>query len=96
MVTLIATLKAKPGKESLLYEECKRMEKLVKENEPNCVLYVPHISAEDAAEVTFLEKYVDQEAFDTHAASPYFQAFAAKFEELLGAPLQLKFLKDLD
>lgn len=95
MVTLIATLKAKAGKEQLLYEECAKISELVKANEPGCLLYVPHVSLADPAEVTFFEKYVDQEAFDKHAATPYFQSFAAKLDELLNVPLQLKMLKEL-
>lgn len=96
MITLIATLKAKPGKEQLLYEECANIVKLVRTNEPGCLMYEPHISVEDNKEIIFVEKYEDQVAFDLHTTTTYFKAFAAKFDQLLAEPLHLKFLKELE
>lgn len=96
MLTLIAILKAKPGKGQLLYEECAKLVKLVRERETGCLMYLPHVSAEDNNEVIFIEKYVDQAAFDLHASTPYFKAFAAKLDQLLAEPLQLKFLTELE
>ena len=36
MITMIARLTAKPGKESLLHEKCRNIVKQVLENEPGC------------------------------------------------------------
>lgn len=96
MITLIAKLTAKPGKEALLYEECRNIVKLVRENEPGNKMYVPHVLEKNPAVVVFVEKYENQEALDIHLNSPYFKALAAKFDELLDGPGDLQILKDLE
>lgn len=96
MVTLIAKVKAKPGKESLLVEECLKIVKEVREKEPGCTMYVPHVSVNNPAEIVFVEKYVDQQALDNHMNTPYFKALAGKFKELLDGPLDIMFLKELE
>ncbi len=96
MITLIARLKAKPGKESLLYEECRNMVKLVTEKEPDCKMYVPHVSENNPLEVTFVEKYANKEAFDNHLNTPYFKALTQKFDDLLDGEPDLQLLKELD
>ena len=95
MITLIAKLKAKPGKESLLAEESKKIAQKVRENEKSCLMYIPHVSVENPAEIVFVEKYADQEALDAHFKTPYFKALAEKFGELLDEEPELKTLKEL-
>ena len=95
MVTLIAKLKAKPGKEALLAEECMKIVKEVREKEKNCLMYVPHISIENPAVIIFVEKYVDQEALEAHFQTPYFKALVEKFGELLAEEPELHTLNEL-
>jgi quinol monooxygenase YgiN len=95
MITLTAKLKAQPGKEALLAKECIKLAESVREKEKGCVMYVPHISAENFAEIVFFEKYSDQAAFDFHGQTPYFKAFTEKFDELLDGELQIQFLNEL-
>lgn len=96
MITMIARLTAKPGKESLLYEECRNIVKQVRENEPGCKMYTPHVSDNNPAEIVFIEKYADQEALDNHLQTPYFKALAAKFDDLLEGAPDLQMLKELE
>jgi quinol monooxygenase YgiN len=49
MVTLIARLIAKPGKEVLLAEECAKMRKIVREQEQGRLTYIPHVAADNPA-----------------------------------------------
>ncbi len=95
MITLIARLKAKPGKESLLAEESKKIAQEVRENEKACLMYIPHVLVKNPAEIVFVEKYVDQEALDAHFQTPYFKALAEKFGDLLDGEPELKILKEL-
>lgn len=95
MVTLIAKVKAKPGKEALLAEECIKMAQKVRENEKGCLMYIPHVSAENPAEIVFIEKYIDQEAFNTHVQTPYFKAYKEKSVDLAEGASQIQFIKEL-
>jgi quinol monooxygenase YgiN len=95
MVTLIAKAIARPGKEALLAEECVKLASAVRENEQTCLMYIPHVSADNPAEIVFLEKYVSQDAFATHVKTPYFKQFEEKSGELLAAEIQVQFLTEL-
>ncbi|MDD4239206.1 MAG: putative quinol monooxygenase [Desulfotomaculaceae bacterium] len=95
MITLIARLKAKPGKEALLAEECVKLAKHVRENEQGCLMYIPHVSTENPAEIIFVEKYTDQEAFNAHGQTPYFKAYKENSAELIDGNSQLQFMKEL-
>ncbi|MGI6492898.1 MAG: antibiotic biosynthesis monooxygenase [Peptococcaceae bacterium] len=95
MVTLTARIKAKPGKEAALVEECVKLAKLVRENEQGCLMYIPHVSQDDPGEVVFFEKYVDEAAFELHGKTPYFTAFAAALDELMSGDLEIQFLREL-
>lgn len=55
MITLIARIIAKPGKEALLAEECIKIARIVREQEKGCLMYIPHVSANNLAEITFLK-----------------------------------------
>jgi quinol monooxygenase YgiN len=95
MVTLIARIIAQPGKEALLAEECAKMRKIVREQEPGCLMYVPHVSADNPAEIIFVEKYVDQDALDVHAQSSYFKAYRESTKDLVAERYPIQFLKEL-
>ncbi|MBS7631964.1 antibiotic biosynthesis monooxygenase [Candidatus Bathyarchaeota archaeon] len=51
--------------------------------------YEFHRSIEDPTEFMFYERYVNQEAHETHAKMLYVQNFLKKSEELLSRPLEL-------
>ena len=95
MITLIAKVKAQPGKEALLAEECKKIAKEVREKEKNCLMYIPHISIENPSVIIFVEKYTDQEALDAHFQTPYFKALIEKFGELLAEEPELHTMNEL-
>lgn len=90
MITLMAKMKAKSGKEKSLIEECIKLAKEVREKETGCLMYIPHVSQDNASEILFVEKYSDQSAFDYHSATSYFQAFVAKLDSLLEGPMELQ------
>lgn len=95
MITVLATLKALPGKEDELKEICMGLAQKVQANEPGCLIYLPHTAKDDPAEITFIEKYKDQQAFKEHCKTAYFLEASNKFKELIAGPLQVKFLEEL-
>ena len=95
MITIVAILKAQPGKEALLAEEAIKVAKLVQENEKGCLQYLPHVSVNNPAEVVFIEKYADQDTLSAHAQTPYFKQFGINIKELLAEKPQIRYLKEL-
>jgi len=95
VISLVAKLKARPGKESDLAEECVRLARAVRENEKECLAYIPHVSVKDPAEIVFFEQYAGPEALDNHRQTPHYKAASEKFKELLGAPPEVNILKEL-
>lgn len=92
MLHLVAKLKAVPGKEIFLAEECVKMAEKVRLNEKGCVLYAPYVSLEDSTEIVFIEQYTDQEALDYHRKTTYMKEFKDKITTVLAEPLDVKIL----
>jgi quinol monooxygenase YgiN len=90
MVTIIAKLTAVPGKEAFLAKECEKMAKTVRENEKDCLEYVPHVSIEDPAVIVFVETYRDAAAFDYHLTTPYFKEFVETITPILAKELDVR------
>ena len=95
MITLIARIIAKPGKEALLAEEIVKIARIVREQEKGCLMYVPYVSANNAAEITFLEKYADQDAVDAHVQTPYFKQYREITKEYIAERFPIQFLTEL-
>ena len=62
MFTLLATLKAKPGKEAAVTEICIQLAKVVLSKEEDCLMYIPHVAKNDPGKIVFFEKYKDKQA----------------------------------
>lgn len=95
MISLVAKLKAKPGKESDLAGECVRLAQAVRENEKGCLQYIPHVSVKDPAEIVFFEQYADRETLENHRQTPHYKAAAEKFREYLAGPSEVTILREL-
>lgn len=90
MVTIIAKLRAVPGKETFLAEESTKMAMAVRENEKNCSMYIPYVSIEDPSVVVIIEKYQDAASFDEHKSTPYFKAFVKTISPFLAEALDVQ------
>ncbi|MDW7650539.1 MAG: putative quinol monooxygenase [Bacillota bacterium] len=90
MVTIIAKLKAVPGKETFLAEQCEKMAETVREKEADCLEYVPYVSVEDATVIVFVETYRDAAAFDYHLTTPYFKEFVDTITPILAGKLDVR------
>ena len=84
-VTVIAHVRAKPGKEALvkgaLLALCAptRVEK-------GCINYDLHQSQDDSALFAFHENWVSKNDLDVHLQSSHVQAFLKRIDELLAEP----------
>ncbi|WP_432037449.1 putative quinol monooxygenase [Streptomyces cucumeris] len=62
--------------------------------EPGCFDYTLFELEEEPGTFYVRETWADQEALDTHMSTPHFQAFAARFDELLAEPIRLIRLRE--
>jgi len=81
-LTVIARLKARPGKEAEL-EQALRVVVTPTHAEPGCLRYAFHRSTDDPATFLLVERWVSREALDQHLEMPYLKALRARFPELV-------------
>lgn len=85
LLTVIAHMRAKPGKEQELRAA---LEALVEPTtqEDGYVNYDLHQAVDDPAVFYFYENWESGAALDAHLATPHLQEFAARLDELLADP----------
>lgn len=85
-VTVVATIKAKPGMEDTVRAA---VEALVAPTraEAGCINYDLHQSAEDPSVLMLYENWVSKKDLDEHLAMPYLKDFLGKADELLAEPV---------
>jgi len=88
LLTVIATMRAKPGKEQQLRDA---LEALIEPTtkEPGYVNYDLHQGTEDPAVFFFYENWESGEALDTHLQAPHLQHFISIMGDLLDGELQI-------
>ncbi|MHA1378263.1 MAG: putative quinol monooxygenase [Candidatus Helarchaeota archaeon] len=95
MVSLIATFQVKEGKMEEVIELLKGIVPQVRNNEPGCLAYIPHIvkGKKNKNTIIFYEKYKDKAAVDQHSAN-----FPKLFEQvfpLLQGGIDLKTCEEI-
>ncbi|MGH7274981.1 MAG: putative quinol monooxygenase, partial [Nitrospiria bacterium] len=80
-LTVVARLKAKPGREAEVERELRALVGPT-HKERGCLRYALHRSVEDRATFVVIERWASKEAFDQHFAAPYVQALLKKVPEL--------------
>ena len=94
MFSIIAKATARQGSENQLVEALTELTKRTRE-EAGCVTYIPHVVANNPAEIIIFEQYVDENALQFHAQSPHFKAvFEARSDELLSKPIEVTVLNE--
>ncbi|OEU60805.1 MAG: antibiotic biosynthesis monooxygenase [Desulfuromonadales bacterium C00003094] len=91
-LTVIAILKAKPGKEELLKQEIVGCIAPTRA-EPGCINYDLHQSLDDRACFTLYENWRSKEDLDQHLQMPYLQALLGKAEELLATAPDIQLME---
>ena len=81
-VTVVATLRAAPGKgdalAAFLTEQCG----VVRASEPGCLAYRLHRAQDDPELFLFYEAYVDDAAFEAHRRAPHLAEYRKRREAL--------------
>lgn len=92
LLTVIASMRAKPGKEQELREA---LEALIEPTtqEEGFVNYDLHQGVEDPAVFYFYENWTGPEHVDAHLKAPHLQEFSAKMDDLLDGELNIQRLR---
>lgn len=91
-VTVVARMKAKPGREEALREALLALIPPTRQ-EPGCLQYDLHESTETSGTFVFLENWRSKEELDTHLTRPHLKDFLARAEELLAEPPEITLWK---
>ncbi len=86
LLTVVATMKAQPGKEQELRE---LLEGLIAPTraEADCVTYALHQGSQDPSIFIFYENWTSQAALDAHLGTPHLQAALPRIPDLLDGDL---------
>jgi quinol monooxygenase YgiN len=92
LLTVIANMRAKPGKEQELREA---LEELIEptRQEAGYVTYDLHQGVEDPAVFYFYENWESVEHLDAHLDAPHLQGFSSRLDELLDGELRIERLR---
>ena len=92
LLTVIANMRAKPGKEQELREA---LESLIEPTaaEAGYVNYDLHQGVEDPAVFFFYENWESAEHLDAHLTAPHLQEFSGRLDELLDGGLRIERLR---
>jgi quinol monooxygenase YgiN len=82
LVTVVAVMKAKPGKEAALRAAALALVEPTRK-ERGCVQYDLHVHLVDPAWLVFYENWTSVEDLDRHGASPHLTAFRAIADDLI-------------
>lgn len=93
-IFLVATLVAKPGLEAALHAALTAILPSVRA-EPGCLRYDLHRDRDDSARFVMLEAWADAVALDMHGNAAPFTGLAARFDELLASPPDMRRLERL-
>ena len=80
-VTVVARLRAAPGKGDALAALLTEQVGVVRKAEPGCLAYRLHRSPKDPDQFFFYETYVDDAAFETHRKAPHLAAYRQRREQ---------------
>ena len=87
-VTVIATVKAKPGMQAQVKEAVMALVGPTRA-EAGCINYDFHQSSDDPGVFMLYENWVSKQALDEHLAKPYLEEFLGRADELLQEPVDI-------
>ena len=96
-VTVVARLRAAPGKGDALAALLTEQVGVVRNAEPGCLAYRLHRSTQDPDLFVFYETYADAAAFELHRNAPYIAAYRERRqrEGLAAGPVEVEVLQVL-
>jgi quinol monooxygenase YgiN len=90
-LTVIATMRAQPGKEAELQDQLLSLVAHTRA-EPGCIDYDLLRQQDDPSVFVMFENWADRGELDKHLQMPYMRAFGAVLPQLLRSPLELQML----
>jgi quinol monooxygenase YgiN len=93
-ITLIATMKARSGKEELVKDVLLALVPPTRV-EKGCVTYILHQDCNDKSLFMFYETWQDRESLDQHLKTPHLKDLLDRSDELFVAPLEITFYNKL-
>jgi len=94
MLGIVATLKVKPGMEQEFETLATQLVSQVRGHEPGCTLYVLH-RAETPGTYVFMERYVDDAAFEAHRKTAHMQTIGRKMGDYMEGRAELMRLREI-
>jgi len=88
ILTVVATIKAKPGKEVILRQELLALIPTTRK-EPGCLNYDLHQAVDNPGQFMFHENWTSKKHLDEHLERPHLKAFFAKVPDLVAEPPQI-------
>jgi len=82
MLTIIARLKMRAGKEEEALERLRTMVSAAEAEEPGTLAYICHRSQNDPSEIIFVEMYEDDAALQAHGRTAHMGEFRSGFGQL--------------
>ena len=95
MISIIAVLKARPGKTEFLRDALKALLQPTRQ-EPGNLDYALFQLRDEPETFYMRESWRDEAALEEHIALPHFQAFIGQMESLLAEPLRLDYLTPIE
>jgi quinol monooxygenase YgiN len=89
LLTVVADMQAKPGKEDALRRAVLGLIEPTR-REDGCVQYDLHVHTSDPSRFVFYENWTSQAHLDRHAASAHIQEFRTAIADLLVAPPRIE------
>ncbi len=94
-LTVVARIRAKPGKEEQVKRELLKL--LAPTHvEEGCINYDMHASVDNPAHFLFHENWTSRAALDKHLQSDHVQVFFRQMDELLAEPVDITFWHQVD
>ena len=90
-LTVIATMRAKPGREAALQDHLMTLIGLSRA-EPGCIYYDLLRQQDDPSVFVMFENWTDRAELDKHLQMSYMRDFGAALPDLLRSPLELQLL----
>lgn len=95
VLTVVARIYPKPGKEDEVGGLLVKMADAVRRAEPDCLVYRPHRLETEPAVFLFYEQYRSAAAFDFHKTAPHLAGFRAELKALLVRPTEIDLYRSL-
>ena len=95
VLTVVAKIYPKAGKEGEVEALLVKMADAVRQAEPDCLVYRPHRAAKDPVAFLFYEQYRSAAAFDFHRTAPHLAAYRAQIKGLVEKPTEVEIYHSL-